>query len=424
MTLSTEMKPRGIFSVIKTNLGNGVFTFQVSGTKRDGERIRKRFPTEAEADAEVQRLAIENANVITSETPRMTWLSAEELQEAESAVKEMKKRGQPLSKAIRYFIDTYREPVKQITLQTAYDEFFKFKKETQGSRQRTLQNIASRVGKLAERYPALFVSALTLDQVAEHCARGGAQNQNNNRAELRGFFNWCMNPRRGYCTENLALKLDKVRGIDKDIAALTLAESRKLLEAARTYQPVARVKSPADNGGVVPFVALGLFGGLRPDEIKRLTWDNIDLEEKTIVVSSGKAKTRTRRVVEISDNLVDWLTPYKLKKRPIHWPRLTSHFERVRALAGFRPAEKMGIKVDPEKQHLKPWIQDYLRHSAISNHLAFHGNEQKTALWAGHNVDVIHGHYKSLVTKKEAAEFWSIAPGAKKIVKVKFSKAA
>src|SRR5260370_42633506 len=61
---------------------------------------------------------------------------------------------------------------------------------------------------------------------------------------------------------------------------------------------------------VLPVLALGAFAGLRPEEINKLRWEDIDFEGRTIRVNARAAKTRRKRFAEISDNLLAWLQPY------------------------------------------------------------------------------------------------------------------
>ncbi|MFN7138999.1 MAG: tyrosine-type recombinase/integrase [Limisphaerales bacterium] len=374
-------------------------------------------------------MEIELLNLPPSADLKRTKLTNDQLSIAERIFAEIGDKC-PLQ-AVRYFLENYREPVKAITLKAAYNEFYAFKSETQKRSPRTVQKIKSRVGSFAAKLPEVLVSDITLDQITGHIARGGAVNQNNNRDELRSFFNWCL--KKGYCAKNPVLDTEAVQGVEaKEIAALTLADVRRLIDAALNYKveqktrtgKIVSQRSEASDGGLIPFLTIGLFAGLRPEsEIRRLTWDDVNLEEKFIVVRA-KAKTRTRRVVQISDNLVEWLAPFKLKRRPIFWSRLPKHFQRMRIQAGFRPAEKSNLPVSSEHKHLKPWVEDYMRHTAVSAHLAHHQSEDKTALWAGHAVEVLHSNYKGLTTVKDAAEYWEIRPQKAKIVKVRFKKAA
>ena len=60
---------------------------------------------------------------------------------------------------------------------------------------------------------------------------------------------------------------------------------------------------------------------------------------------------------------------------------------------------------------LESWPLNGLRHSFGSYHLAFHGDAVKTAGQMGHrSSDVVHNHYKALVLKTEAEQFWNLRP--------------
>jgi len=54
---------------------------------------------------------------------------------------------------------------------------------------------------------------------------------------------------------------------------------------------------------LVPILAIGAFSGIRMAELNRLDWKAVDLERKFIEVRAGQAKTASRRIIPISDNL-------------------------------------------------------------------------------------------------------------------------
>jgi integrase len=66
---------------------------------------------------------------------------------------------------------------------------------------------------------------------------------------------------------------------------------------------------------LVPFIAIGAFAGLRHAEIARLDWSEIELADGAgdsfIEVRADKAKTQTRRLVPVKNNLKAWLLPYQ-----------------------------------------------------------------------------------------------------------------
>ena len=60
---------------------------------------------------------------------------------------------------------------------------------------------------------------------------------------------------------------------------------------------------------ILPYIAIGLFAGLRRAEIHRLDWNEIDFESGLIEVTAAKSKTAKRRFVTMQPNLREWLLP-------------------------------------------------------------------------------------------------------------------
>ena len=92
-----------------------------------------------------------------------------------------------------------------------------------------------------------------------------------------------------------------------DAAVSFFPLGKKLPEAhkVKTRYPQAR---PDLAGFLIPYVALGIFAGIRPKELARLTWRDIDLGLGLVTIASKVSKKRERRHIDMSDNLKDWLT--------------------------------------------------------------------------------------------------------------------
>ena len=135
-----------------------------------------------------------------------------------------------------------------------------------------------------------------------------------------------------------------------------------------------------------PLYAIAAFAGVRWGEIGRLRWE--DVKEKEIVVRAVAAKTRSRRIVEISENLQAFLRPPYKPPRSLERRRRRSERE-----AG-----------------LTPWRNNCLRHSFISYLFAISHDENKTAAMAGNSPAMVHRYYRALVSKEEAERYWRIMP--------------
>jgi integrase len=209
----------------------------------------------------------------------------------------------------------------------------------------------------------------------------GLRAKKNDYLALSSFFSWASQHVPCYCANNPMPKSNRVKIDQRDPEIMPLGTVHRLLDVASSYK----------DGRCLPYFTLGLFCALRPDEMDRITWRNIDLDDRIVTLGADIAKTRSKRHVEISDNAIEWLRPHALKKTEIGIGRYD--FDAVRKLAG-----------------LKKWGVDILRHTAISHHLTAHQHEGKTALWAGNSPTIIQKHYKGLVKRQDAEAFWNIIP--------------
>ena len=147
---------------------------------------------------------------------------------------------------------------------------------------------------------------------------------------------------------------------------------------------------------MLPFIAIGLFAGLRTREIAVLDWKDVSITEKAITVQAAKTKTRARRIVEMSENLAAWLIPYSAEAGPVTPEKYRTRFEEVRKAAG-----------------IVPWPRNSMRHSAASYHLASHRNEMLTQAMLGHESGkMLIQHYREMVRPQSATAYWQIMPTA------------
>ena len=152
------------------------------------------------------------------------------------------------------------------------------------------------------RFPKRLAHEISAPQIEAWLnSRGESlRTRRNYQNDVRNLFNFAI--RRGYVASNPVDRLEKIILDEKPVEILTIEQAARLLEAAEV-----------SGGMMTPFIAVGLFAGLRTREIAVLDWKDVDLAEKTITVHAVKTKTRARRIVEISDNLGAWLLPYSSK---------------------------------------------------------------------------------------------------------------
>jgi integrase len=165
------------------------------------------------------------------------------------------------------------------------------------------------------------------------------------------------------------------------IEIFTPNEMRRVLAAAPT--------------SLLPLVAIGAFAGIRSVEIQRLKWHDIKWDRGYIEIAGRKAKTAARRLVPLSENLKAWLAPWRNAAGPIITRKSVAE-----ALCD------LGRKAKVEGG----WKKNALRHSYISYRIALTGDVPRTALEAGNSPEIIHRHYREVVTPEEAREWFGIMP--------------
>ena len=173
-----------------------------------------------------------------------------------------------------------------------------------------------------------------------------------------------------------ASQLRKVKVPDSDIGIFTPDEFSQIIRAAPEH--------------LIPLLAISAFAGIRSAEIARLDWSAVDLDRRIIEMLAGQAKTASRRVIPISDNLAAWLAPLRRRGRVV--PSCRQHRE-ITALA-----KSLGI----------PWPRNVLRHSFISYRIAIVKSADQVALEAGNSPAIIFRHYRELTTEETAKEWFGI----------------
>ena len=222
-----------------------------------------------------------------------------------------------------------------------------------------------------------------LDLFVEAHAKLSPKSRNHYRATLRMFFGWCQ--RRDYLAANhRLLEADGLRKEDADTGDVDYyrpTELRLMLDNAAPEMAV--------------IIAMQAFGGLRLQEALRLDWGDVWRVSGHVEISSAKAKTRSRRLVEINSTLAAWLEPYRQNKGAVTSLTLDAYTWQLIQL-------RKRLKIPSRKNGL--------RHGFLTAHYALNQNENQTAAQAGTSPAMLFRHYKGLMTRKEAAEWFNVLP--------------
>ena len=206
---------------------------------------------------------------------------------------------------------------------------------------------------------------------------------NKARTMLHGLFEFAL--RREWCDKNPIKRIERKKVVEKEIQPLKLSETKRLIKTAQRESPVYAVVA-----------ALLVYTGIRPREVRRLTWRDIDTEEKTITVRSQCSKTGGVRQVEIPPVLNRLLIAHSSELKegkicPTDWQR---RWRKIRDNSGFRGR----------------WVQDVLRHTYASFHAKNYADLPRLQLNMGHyDVSLLRSRYVNMrgISNTDARNFFN-----------------
>ena len=204
---------------------------------------------------------------------------------------------------------------------------------------------------------------------------------NKGRSFLHAIFEFAI--RREWCDKNPIKRIERRKVIEKEILPLKLIEIKRLIKTAQNESPKYAVVA-----------ALLIYAGIRPREVRRLSWYDIDTEENTITVRSQCSKTGGVRHVEIPPVLNRILIVNKSKNDlpvcPTNWQR---RWRKIRDNSGFK-----GL-----------WIQDVLRHTYASYFAKRYSDLPRLQLNMGpRDLSLLRSRYVNMqnISKTDAKEFF------------------
>lgn len=304
------------------------------------------------------------------------------------AADELKAIGATVWDAVRFYKE-HHSAMQPKTFKDAIELFLDTKRSS-GKNARYIRQLGYNLNGLKESLGLTKVHEVTADSI-EKWLRNPAWKMETVRSktvDIRTFFRFCV--KRHFIVRDPAAVIEKVHITESPPGILSVPQVTRLMNTVRAHGPK-----------MVPYFALAIFAGVRPEEIRRLDQSEIDVATGYVEIKAAKAKGgpkggRKRRLVRLSDNCKAWLN-LGGEIPPKNWRK---RFDSLRQLAGFSTEEG---------QPGDRWPQDTMRHSYCSYALPIYGAEQ-TALWAGHSQDVLFSRYRDLVRREEAEQFWAIKP--------------
>jgi len=242
--------------------------------------------------------------------------------------------------------------------------------------------------KFVEAFGNRNIATITAAELREWYATtytSTATHYNSALAVLAPSFAWAVKQELIEKSPYLLIERRKIIASD-GVDVFTVLEAKQLL---------ATCTGELEDAGLA--FSILLFAGIRPEELTKLTWDNVmeDAEGMFIHIRPTVAKTRQVRNVRVRDNLKAMLLaiPKEFRKGkliPSNWKRKASA---VREFSGFKNRANAA------------------RHSFASYSLALDGNIDAVRSDMGHarGSDMLFKHYRAAVTKEQSLLYWQLS---------------
>lgn len=397
------------FKITPFTKKTGSQSFRVSGTL-DGKSIRKNSKSRDDAVEYRQKLDIKFLETESEGQIVWTTLTHNQNRDAIAAVIMLKRSGatKPLTFAVRYFLEHDKEAAESMSVAAAVEEYTneKTKEFERGLISRRQERaIGIEMGKFSGYFGERVVGEIQAEEIREYLdaplGRSKAvprlKTWNNRRGYLSTIFKYCLSKK--HVAEDVILevpkfKVKKARGTADTLSAQEADEFMHWLES---------YKGPENKDGtfwgkpgcMVPYYALTLFAGIRPDwkdgEIKKLQAKDFRFDTGVIIIEPEASKVNEKRTIKMQPNLVKWLKKYPIEEYPI---------------IPTRRFRDLWVDVR-EKRKL---THDVMHHTFISMTVGAFRSVGDASLQAGNSEAVIRKHYLDLKSVEEADQFWRIVP--------------
>lgn len=273
---------------------------------------------------------------------------------------------------------------KEMPLADGFALYLKSKQHLRPDSVRDIRCIGNRLLRTNPELGKRNFSELSVAECEEWLNAAFHTNQQFNKARtmLHGLFEFAL--RREWCDKNPIKRIERKKVVEKEIQPLKLAETKRLIKTAQNESPEYAIVA-----------ALLVYTGIRPREVRRLTWRDIDTAEKTITVRSQCSKTGGVRQVEIPPVLNRLLITQKSQNSshicPTDWQR---RWRKIRDNSGFRGR----------------WVQDVLRHTYASFHAKNYADLPRLQLNMGHrDLSLLRSRYINMhgISRIEAKSFFN-----------------
>lgn len=354
-----------------------------------GKRSQRFFPTREKANEFSKGLR--GSTKEFGEQART--LSPGVAEDAVTALALLRNFGISLTESARFYCEHHDLRSKAPTLEEAWRKGIAMRKNLSG---RYASNLKGWQRRLPKEFAGTNIVDLSAASISEALAKmtNGASAWKSGLRVISAILGDQV--KEGTLKENPCTRVatPKVKN-DDEVKLYTVDELRSLFDACKTYKD-GKDRNCGDCA--IPFAFLA-FAGIRPTELTRLRWDQVNLELSSIRLGGSVTKTGKTRNVRINSTLRAWIDSVPESQRtgliiPGRWRFKAA---RVRREAGLDGRE----------------LQDALRHSYGSYKLATENDLDALKLDMGHqHFEVFFAHYHNSMTKEQAAPYWEVLPPA------------
>ena len=358
---------------------SGKRSWGVDAGKINGKRHRRFFSSKGEAKTYADQILTARRN----HGAQAFALTEVQRLEAVEAFSKLKDFGVSLAEVVDSYLKRVDPKADPVPVGQVIDELLK-KKIQNNNKPRYIETLKYILGIFSRSFGDKPICELESDEIDNWLNNLDIAlvTRNNYLRILSVLFQFAVN--RGYCGENIVSKIDRAIIDTPPPGILTVEQASRILAEA----------SADPEQGLLPGITIGLFAGLRSCELKQIKWEEINLITGNIEVTAEKSKSRRRRLVTVSPNLLAWLKPFAHEHGLLLPPNWYGRLKRLKKLAD-----------------IQDWPDNAMRHSFASYHYARHQSADKTAFQLGHqDTKILFEHYRELVTREEAKRYWSLFP--------------
>lgn len=377
--------------------------------KIEGKRVAPIFKVRQEAEdflAEKKTALAKHGytSVALSEDERVTFQAARD---------RLARANATITQAVEFYL-AHHKPLKEpITLATLLSRFC-LNKELVGGDKRSLQSFTSSCNSFMRGRESRMAHTITRDEIKDWILGNGfaPKTQRNYLGDMRTLLGWAKQEKYAWSNpiEGDDGWIELAPMPDAEITAFDLSSCRALLKTAllaprKTRQGFSAIDEPFGHRPMIGYLALALFCGVRPAEVRRTTIREMDLRERAVIIEGARSKTRKRRVIELPRVAAIWLRLWVRLCPEVTGFHITNFDRRWEAL-----------RKDAGIEH---WPHDILRHTCATYTYAAEQNLAKLQALLGHSEDedTLFKHYRAvrtiagkMINKRMGEEFFWMTP--------------